>query len=152
MFNPTQADVRRFFCGVRTKMLGGAPMEAIETLASLWIAEHPEYFDDLADVDAALLRDYDATPSVTNPFLHLSMHLSISEQCSIDQPRGIRQAVELLSRRLDSLHDAHHAVMECLGQMLWESQRSGRPPDGEAYVAAVQRRATSDGAKATGRA
>ena len=152
MFNPTQADVRRFFCGVRTKMLGGAPMEAIETLASLWIAEHPEYFDDLADVDAALLRDYDATPGVTNPFLHLSMHLSISEQCSIDQPRGIRQAVELLSRRLDSLHDAHHAVMECLGQMLWESQRSGRPPDGEAYVAAVQRRATSDGAKATGRA
>ena len=85
-----------------------------------------------------------------NPFLHLSMHLSISEQCSIDQPRGIRQAVELLSRRLDSLHDAHHATMECLGQMLWESQRSGRPPDGEAYIAAVQRRATSDGAKATG--
>ena len=119
MFNPTQADVRRFFCGVRTKMLSGAPMEAIETLASLWIAEHPEYFDDLADVDAALLRDYDATPGVTNPFLHLSMHLSISEQCSIDQPRGIRQAVELLSRRLDSLHDAHHATMECLGQMLW---------------------------------
>ena len=150
MFNPTQADVRRFFCGVRTKMLSGAPMEAIETLASLWIAEHPEYFDDLADVDAALLRDYDATPGVTNPFLHLSMHLSISEHCSIDQPRGIRQAVELLSRRLDSLHDAHHATMECLGQMLWESQRSGRPPDGEAYIAAVQRRATSDGAKATG--
>lgn len=43
MFNPTQADVRRFFCGVRTKMLNSAPMEAIETLASLWIAEHPEH-------------------------------------------------------------------------------------------------------------
>lgn len=145
MFNPSQADVRRFFCGVRRKMLDSAPMEAIETLASLWIAEHPEYFDDLADVEAVLNRNYDATPGATNPFLHLSMHLSISEQCSIDQPRGIRQAVELLSRRLGSLHDAHHATMECLGQMLWDSQRSGRPPDGEAYVAAVQRRATSDG-------
>ena len=144
MFNPTQADVRRFFCGVRTKMLSGAPMEAIETLASLWIAEHPEYFDDLADVDAALLRDYDATPGVTNPFLHLSMHLSISEQCSIDQPRGIRQAVELLSRRLDSLHDAHHQAMECLGQMVWESQRAGKPPDGAVYMDCVQRRATRD--------
>ena len=144
MFNPTQADVRRFFCGVRTKMLSGAPMEAIETLASLWIAEHPEYFDDLADVDAALLRDYDATPGVTNPFLHLSMHLSISEQCSIDQPRGIRQAVELLTHRRNSLHQAHHEAMECLGTMLWESQRSGRPPDGDAYVAAVQRNATKD--------
>ena len=145
MFNPSQADVRRFFCGVRAKMISGGPMEAIETLASLWIAEHPEYFDELSDVDAALARNYDAETERTNPFLHLSMHLSISEQCSIDQPRGIRQAVELLSKRLDSLHDAHHATMECLGQMLWDSQRSGRPPDGEAYVASVQRRATRDG-------
>ena len=45
MFNPSQADVRRFFCGVRAKMISGAPMEAIETLASLWIDELPEYFD-----------------------------------------------------------------------------------------------------------
>ena len=144
MFNPTQADVRRFFCAVHAKAQASQPMEAIETLASLWIAEHPEYHAELSDLDTALARNYDAEPERTNPFLHLSMHLSISEQCSIDQPRGIRQAVELLSRRLDSLHDAHHAAMECLGQMLWDSQHSGRPPDGDAYVAAVQRRATRD--------
>ena len=145
MFHPSQADVRRFFCAVHAKTQAGAPMEAIETLASLWIAEHPEYHTDLSDVDAALARNYDATPDKTNPFLHLSMHLSISEQCSIDQPRGIRQAVELLAKRLDDgLHDAHHATMDCLGQMLWESQRAGRPPDGDAYIACVQRRATRD--------
>lgn len=144
MFNPSQADVRRFFCTVRAKMQANAPMQAIETLASLWIAQHPEYFPDLDDADAAIARNYDATPQRTNPFLHLSMHLSISEQCSIDQPRGIRQAVELLARRRGDLHDAHHEVMECLGQMLADSQRSGRPPDGLAYIAAVQRRATRD--------
>lgn len=144
MFNPSQADVRRFFCAVHAKTRSGAPMEAIETLASLWIAEHPECHAALADVEAALLHNYDDPPDQTNPFLHLSMHLSISEQCSIDQPRGIRQAVELLTKRLDSLHDAHHATMDCLGQMLWESQRAGRPPDGEAYIACVQRRATRD--------
>ena len=119
-------------------------MEAIETLASLWIAEHPEYLADLSDANIAVARNYDETPAQTNPFLHLSMHLSISEQCSIDQPRGIRQAVELLTARLDSLHDAHHAAMDCLGEMLWESQRAGRPPDGDAYIACVQRRATKD--------
>ena len=145
MFSPSQADVRRFLCGVHAKTQSGAPMEAIETLASLWIAEHPEYHADLSNADAAVARNYDATPGQTNPFLHLSMHLSISEQCSIDQPRGIRQAVELLSKRLDGgLHDAHHAAMECLGQMLADSQRSGLPPDGATYVAAVQRRATRD--------
>jgi hypothetical protein len=144
MFNPSQADVRRFFCAVYAKQQAGLPMEAIETLAALWIDEHPEYREDLSDVDAAIARNYDLTPDKTNPFLHLSMHLSISEQCSIDQPRGIRQAVELLAKRLGSLHDAHHVTMECLGTMLWESQRSGRPPDGNAYVAAVQRQATKD--------
>ena len=85
-----------------------------------------------------------ATEGRTNPFLHLSMHLSISEQCSIDQPRGIRQAVELLTHKRNSLHQAHHEAMECLGTMLWESQRAGRPPDGNAYIACVQRHATKD--------
>jgi len=144
MFNPSQADVRRFFCAAHAKAQAGAPMEAIETLASLWIAEHPEYHADLQDADAAVARNYDETPDRTNPFLHLSMHLSISEQCSIDQPRGIRQAVELLTHRRNSLHAAHHETMECLGRMVWESQRAGRPPDGAAYIDCVQRHATRD--------
>jgi hypothetical protein len=144
MFNPSQEDVRRFFCSVQAKSLTAEPMDALETLAGQWLQEHPEYQAELADADAALARVYDGQDGRTNPFLHLSMHLSISEQCSIDQPRGIRQAVELLAARRNSLHDAHHEAMECLGEMLWESQRSGRPPDGAAYVACVQRRATRD--------
>lgn len=119
-------------------------MEAIETIASQWLAEHPEYEADFADADAALEKMYDVEGGKTNPFLHLSMHLSISEQCSIDQPRGIRQAVELLTAKRDSLHDAHHETMDCLGQMVWESQRASRPPDGAAYIDCVQRRATRD--------
>ncbi|OOG50857.1 DUF1841 family protein [Polaromonas sp. C04] len=144
MFSPSQADVRRFFCSVYAKALQGHALEAIEIIASQWIDEHPEYHADLADADAALEKTYDVEGGKSNPFLHLSMHLSISEQCSIDQPRGIRQAVELLSRRRQSLHDAHHEAMECLGRMMWESQRSGRPPDGAAYIDCVQRRATRD--------
>ena len=144
MFNPSQEEVRRFFCDVFAKSRRGEPMEALEIIASRWIDEHPEYHADLADAEAAVARAYDGYASASNPFLHLSMHLSISEQCSIDQPRGIRQAVELLAARRDSLLEAHHEAMECLGQMMWESQRAGRPPDGEAYVACVQRRATRD--------
>jgi hypothetical protein len=146
MFNPSQEDVRRFFCAVAAKAKAGKPTDALETLAGQWIAEHPEYVADLADEQTALAAKYDGGDGRTNPFLHLSMHLSISEQCSIDQPRGIRQAVELLAARRNSLHDAHHEAMECLGQMLWESQRSGRPPDGASYVECVQKRATSRGA------
>ena len=144
MFTPSQADVRRFFCTVYAKSRSSQPIEAIETIASQWLEEHPEYHADFAHADVAIAKMYDVEGDKTNPFLHLSMHLSISEQCSIDQPRGIRQAVELLTARRGSLHDAHHEAMECLGQMVWESQRAGRPPDGAAYIDCVQRRATLD--------
>ena len=144
MFTPSQADVRRFFCSVQAKAQANIPLEAIETIASQWLAEHPEYEGDFADVEAALAKMGEAGDGKTNPFLHLSMHLSITEQCSIDQPRGIRQAVELLTAKCDSLHDAHHEAMECLGQMMWESQRAGRPPDSAAYIDCVLRRATRD--------
>ena len=144
MFSPSQEDVLRFFCDAFAKARDGKPLEAIETLAARWMDEHPEYHAEFADVNAALAAMQTSEPGRSNPFLHLSMHLSISEQCSIDQPRGIRQAVELLASKRDNLHEAHHEVMECLGTMLWESQRSGRPPDGQAYIDAVQRRATRD--------
>ena len=144
MFSPSQSDVRRFFCSVYAKAKAGQPLEAIETIASLWIDEHPEYHANLADVDLALGAMLKAEEGQSNPFLHLSMHLSISEQCSIDQPRGIRQAVELLTHQRNSLHVAHHEAMECLGNMIWESQRAGRPPDGDAYIACVQHHATRD--------
>jgi hypothetical protein len=142
MFQPSQHDVRRFFCETARRQREGLPLDPIQAQAASWIAEHPEYAQDLADLAAALAAVYDVEAGRTNPFLHLSMHLSIAEQVSIDQPTGIRQAVQLLAAQQGSLHAAHHEVMECLGRMVWESQRSGRPPDGQAYLEAVRQRAT----------
>lgn len=142
MFTPNQQDVRRFFCTVHRKHLAGEVLTPIEAQAATWVAEHPEYAADLADEAAALARTYDGSDGRENPFLHLAMHLSVTEQTGIDQPTGIRQAVDLLAARRGSLHAAHHEVMEALGRMIWESQRSGRPPDGHAYLDAVRRAAT----------
>ncbi len=142
MFAPSQNDVRSFFCEAYRKQRDALPMTPLETVAADWIAEHPEYHGDLADAQAALAAVYDVDSGRTNPFLHLSMHLSISEQVSIDQPRGIKQAFELLAARLGSTHEAQHEVMECLGEMMWTSQRSGLPPDGQKYIDCVRRRAT----------
>ena len=142
MFAPSQTDVRRFFCEAYRKRRGGLPLTPIETIAADWIDRHPEYDAELADVDAALAAVYDVEAGRTNPFLHLSMHLSITEQIGIDQPRGIKQAYELLAARRGSAHEAQHEVMECLGEMVWASQRSGLPPDGERYLECVRRRAT----------
>jgi hypothetical protein len=142
MFQPSQADVRRFFCNTYARIQTGGPLEPMQAVAARWINEHPEYHADLRDEAAALAAVFAVEEGRTNPFLHLSMHLSIAEQAAIDQPTGIRQAVDLLAARRNSLHEAHHEVMECLGEMVWASQRNGLPPDGVAYIDAVRRRAT----------
>ena len=142
MFAPSQNDVRSFFCETHRKLTEAAPLTPMEAAAADWISEHPEHGADLADLPAALAAVYDVEAGRTNPFLHLSMHLSISEQIGIDQPTGIKQAFELLRARLGSAHEAQHQVMECLGEMVWASQRSGLPPDGERYLECVRKRAT----------
>ena len=142
MFTPSQHDVRQFFCEAHQRQRDAAPLTPMQARAADWIALHPEYHADLADPAAAQAAVYDVEAGRTNPFLHLSMHVSIDEQIGIDQPRGIKQAVELLAARLGSAHEAQHAVMECLGEMIWASQRSGLPPDGEKYLECVRRRAT----------
>jgi len=140
MFNPSQSDVRRFFCEAFQKHRNNQILTPLEAIARDWIIEHPEYDDALADVERALEADYSVEQGQSNPFLHLSMHLSISEQISIDQPPGIRKAFQALAQRKGSEHDAHHEIMECLGEMIWNSQRSGLPPDGAAYVESIKRR------------
>jgi hypothetical protein len=144
MFQPNQHDVRRFFCEAFQRQRDGLPLDPMQAQAALWTAEHPEYHAVLADTEGALAAQYSPEAGRENPFLHLSMHLSISEQCSIDQPTGIAQAVQLLAARRGGLHAAQHEVMEALGRMLWQSQRSGLPPDGQAYLQDVRQRATRD--------
>ncbi|MEB0136172.1 DUF1841 family protein [Actimicrobium sp. CCC2.4] len=140
MFTPSQDDVRRFFCTTYDKHHSGAILSPLEAIARDWIAQHPEYANSLDDLDSALAADYSVERGQSNPFLHLSMHLSIAEQVSIDQPPGIRAAFLTLARKLDSEHEAHHQIMECLGEMMWTAQRSGLPPDGVAYIESVRRR------------
>ena len=63
----------------------------------------------------------------------------IAEQLSIDQPRGIKAAYFALRQKRE-VHDAEHAIMECLGKTIWRSQRDKAPMDGEAYLECVLRK------------
>lgn len=139
MFSPSQQDVRRFFCEVWRRQRDGLALDPMQAKAAGWVLLHPEYGPLLNDEEKAVEASYSVEAGQANPFLHLSMHLSLAEQVDIDQPRGIRQAFEALRRRHDGAHEAHHRMMECLGRMIWESQRSGRAPDGLAYLECVQR-------------
>lgn len=148
MFNPSKDDVRRFFCEAWAKHRRGGVLTPLEAVAVDWIERHPEYHPDLADADAAVGRDYSIDDGRTNPFLHLSMHLAIAEQLSVDQPPGIRAAFAQLVHRRGDEHAAAHAVMDCLGEIVWSAQRAGSPlPPAEMsarYIDCLQRKATGD--------
>lgn len=112
-------------------------MTPLELLAADWMARHPEYHRVLDDEEAAVAFQYSPDSGHENPFLHLSLHLSIQEQISIDQPRGIRAAWQALLTRTGSEHDAAHALIDCLAQAIWRSQRANLPIDELAYRRAI---------------
>ena len=142
MFNPSREQARRFFCESWRKHRERLVLEGAEATAADLIAEHPEYHALLEDPQAAVEREFTPEGGQMNPFLHLSLHLAIAEQISIDQPPGIKAAYAALRRTLD-VHDAEHAIMECLGETLWRAQRNNAPMDGEAYLDCVLRKAGS---------
>lgn len=141
MFNPTREQVRRFFCDAWKKHLERLPLVGAEVTAADIAARHPEYQALLTDADSAIDKEWTPEGSAMNPFLHLSLHLAIHEQVSINQPPGIRLAFEQLRARMDP-HDAEHVLLECLGETIWRAQREGKPMDAAAYVDAVKRKAS----------
>ncbi len=142
MFNPSRDQARAFLFDLWAKHRAGAALTGLESMALAIILEHPEYHAVLDDRERYLEREWKPEGGETNPFLHLAMHLAIEEQVSIDQPPGIREAVLTLARRLDSEHEARHEVMDCLGEIVWHSQRYGTAFDNAMYLDCLRRKAS----------
>lgn len=140
MFNPTRDQVRQFFCATWEKHQKNQPLEGAEIAAGELCIRHPEYHSLLSSPEKALTGEWHPEHGVMNPFLHLSLHLAISEQISIDQPPGIRGLFEALQTQIP-LHDAEHVLLECLGETIWEAQHNGKQMDGTGYLEKVRRRA-----------
>lgn len=140
MFNPTRNEARDFLFEAWRKFRAALPMTPLETIAADIIGRHPEYHALLEKREQFADRDYAPEHGETNPFLHLQMHLALHEQVSIDQPSGVRAAHQALSLRHGSAHEGEHAMMDCLAEMIWQSQRHKTPPDATIYLACLQRK------------
>lgn len=141
MFNPSREQVRQFFIEAWSKYRQKQLLSPLENMAVNLVQQHPEYHQLLEDPDA-VNQDYTVEKGQTNPFLHLSMHLAIQEQLSINQPPGIKNAYDRLVATLDP-HEASHRIMEALGEVIWEAQRLNKPLDNERYIELIQRHATT---------
>ena len=140
MFNPTRDQVRQFFFDAWRKHRKREVLAGLDQVAIGVMLLHPEYHPVLDDPERYQAREYRPDAGATNPFLHMSMHLAVEEQLSIDQPPGIKGEFARIAARLGDRHAACHAVMECLAEMIWRSQRDGVPPDVPAYLECLKRR------------
>jgi hypothetical protein len=140
MFNPTRDQVRNFFIESWRKHRGGEMLTAMETIAADIVALHPEYHALVEDPDS-IERDFPPEAGQINPFLHLSLHLAIEEQLSIDQPPGIVQRFESLVALHGERNAALHEALECLAETVWRAQRERAAPDAAAYLECLAGRA-----------
>jgi Domain of unknown function (DUF1841) len=138
MFDPSREQVREMFFATWQKYRAGQPLAGIETIALQVILLHPEYHQILDHPERYRDRDY---VDESNPFLHMSLHLALEEQLSIDQPPGVVHRFGVLVSRFHDRHEALHQALECLAETVWRAQREHAAPDAAAYLGCLAARA-----------
>lgn len=134
LYNPTKDQVRQFFFDAWAKFKQHAPLTDLEKIALDVMQMHPEYHTILDSPERYMHQQYFPEMGETNPFLHMSLHLSVIEQVTINQPIGISAVYDRLRTKYDDAHTAQHDLLECLAETIWQSQRNNTPLDSAHYL------------------
>ena len=137
MFPMDRDKLRAMYREAWAKHRDAAVMSPLESQIARVVSEHPEYQPDIES--AGEEQAYQPEDGQTNPFLHMGMHLAIREQVATNRPPGINAIFSTLATRLGDPLAAEHAMMEALGQTLWEAQRNQSLPDDSAYLERLRR-------------
>lgn len=143
LYNPSRDQARQFLFDAWAKFKQHAPLSDLEKIAVEVMQMHPEYHSILDAPERYMQQQYFPEQGETNPFLHLSLHLSVIEQISINQPIGISQIYEKLKLKHGDQHMAQHDILECLAETIWQSQRNNTLLDSAHYLGLLQQRAAA---------
>ena len=134
MFGQNREQMRAVFIEAWHQHCAGLPMQQLQLAVAAVITEHPEYHALMGNEEKALSQDFSPDGGSSNPFLHMAMHLSLREQIGTNRPPGIATVYQQLCGQAATGHDAEHLMLDVLGQHLWQSSRSGLPPDDASYI------------------
>ncbi len=140
LFKPNRDQVREFFFNAWLKFKQKQMLEGIETIGIQVMQMHPEYHTILNDSARYMHKQYFPELGETNPFLHMSLHLSVLEQISINQPIGIANIYQQLLLQHQDVHDAQHELLDCLAETIWQAQRNQQSLDAEHYMLLMQQK------------
>jgi hypothetical protein len=130
-------EIRQVYLKVWQKMQNQSVLEPMEAIIADVVKLHPEYHPLLEKGESVVEKDFSPEDGQTNPFLHMGMHITLREQAGGDRPAGIQAIYQKLVQQ-KGMHETEHAMMECLGQALWNAQRLNQMPDENAYLACLR--------------
>jgi hypothetical protein len=122
MFSTDQTALRAFYKKSWDKLKNKENLSDLEKQVAAIILEHPEYHKFFDELD--LNSDLKSHLGPDTPFMHLGLHLGIRDQIALNNPTGIREIYNQLSKNLETPHDAEHKMLEILAEELWSSQRN----------------------------
>jgi uncharacterized protein DUF1841 len=125
--------LREMYRSAWRKFKAEQALSPLEKQIAAVISEHPEYRV-IVESAAADLANYSPRGGQLNPWLHMGLHLAIREQVATNRPAGITELHAKLAARAGSAHEAEHRMLEVLAGQMWDAQRSGKPPDENAYL------------------
>ena len=134
--DPRQA-YRQVFVNSWAAYQSGKALNPLEQQIVAVLREHPEYAADLEkNLNHLNYHNHPDQPMGMNPFLHLSLHLSLHEQIQLDRPAGIRALYQhaLKDPIHYNPHELQHLMMTVLEKTLLEAQDHGSMPDEWGYL------------------
>ena len=139
MLSTNRDTYRRIFVETWRKARAGEALEPLERQIAEVVGQHPEYQELLAGADAVMDMQVQIAPGQTNPFLHMALHLALSDQLSLGRPSGLRELYRDLAAACIDRHALEHRFMDCLAAALWKSQHDQSPLDEAEYLDCVRR-------------
>jgi len=142
LYSHDRNQLRNVFINAWDKRNSPKTLEPLEQNIINTIAEHPEYHRFFENGEANIDQDFSPEMGQVNPYLHISMHMAIREQLSINQPKDVSNYYQKLLLKIKDSHEVEHVMMECLSEMIWRAQRENSAPSEKEYLNCLQSQTT----------
>ena len=130
MFSQDRSKQREFLAKSWQKHINAQILEPLELQLALIVQKHPEYQALINDINL----EYFPEQGKTNPFLHINLHLALQDQLALDQPIGINDIYKKLIVIHSDTHEVEHMMMECIAEMIFNSQKNNTTLDQDNYL------------------
>ena len=130
MFSKDRSKQREFLANSWQKHINAQILEPLELQLALIVQRHPEYHALIKDINL----EYFPEQGKTNPFLHINLHLALQDQLTLNQPTGIKDIYKKLILIHIDTHEVEHMMMECIAEMIFNSQKNNTTLDQDNYL------------------